>query len=82
MREIIVSVLLLLFTVACNNTDVKNVEPDSASTANTIPEATNIPYTIVNVYPHDTSAYTQGLEFMNENILKVRDAMGSPQSGK
>ena len=76
MREIIVSVLLLLFSVACNNSEEKNVEPDTASTANTIPEATNIPYTIVNVYPHDTSAYTQGLEFMNEIIFESTGRYG------
>jgi glutamine cyclotransferase len=75
MREII-SALLLLFLLACNNNDDKVLENTGETGGTGIPEAVLIPYTIVNVYPHDTSAYTQGLEFLNNVIIESTGRYG------
>ena len=76
MREKIAA-LLLLFSLACNNNDHQKGMDDAGETGGMgIPEAVNIPYTIVNVYPHDTSAYTQGLEFMKDVIIESTGRYG------
>ncbi len=87
MREII-AVVLLLCILACKNND-KGAETVPESTTGGIPEAVNIPYTIVNVYPHDTSAYTQGLEFVKDVLIESTGRYGfsslrkvNPVSGK
>ena len=56
--------------IACNNTTNSTVDNDNMEVANNtaIIAPTLLNYTIQNVYPHDTSAYTQGLEW-NNNIL-------------
>jgi len=62
---LIVSILFL----ACNNPDStsKTVEESDVSS---VPEAPAIPYTILNAYPHDTSAFTQGLEFYKGQLYE------------
>jgi glutaminyl-peptide cyclotransferase len=52
----------LLLLLSCNGNEDKSAGKSSETGGTGVPEATLIPYTIVNVYPHDTSAYTQGLE--------------------
>jgi len=88
MRETI-AVLLLLLILSCNNDDEKGKEITNETPTGGIPEAANIPYTIVNVYPHDTSAYTQGLEFVGNTIFESTGRYGfstlrkvDPVSGK
>jgi glutamine cyclotransferase len=58
--------VLLLFIFSCNNEE-KNVETPATDG---IPEALNIPYTVLNAYPHDTSAFTQGLEFYKGTLYE------------
>ena len=59
--------LSLVFLMACNNPD-KTVEPyDPALVPKETPK---IAYNIVNVYPHDTSAYTQGLQLYNGKLYE------------
>jgi glutaminyl-peptide cyclotransferase len=59
----------LALALACNNPDESAGSTDE-STATVVPEAPAIPYTIVNAYPHDTAAFTQGLEFHNSTLLE------------
>lgn len=60
------AILALVILAACNGNDTTVVEDDSIK-----PKATPIiPYTIVAEYPHDTSAYTQGLEFYNGKLFE------------
>lgn len=40
------------------------------TSGNGIPEPQNIPYTVLNVYPHDTAAFTQGLEIYKGQMLE------------
>jgi glutaminyl-peptide cyclotransferase len=54
----------MLLTMACNNSGQKaaeNTSSQSDTTAANIPTA--ISYDIVNEYPHDPTAFTEGLEF-------------------
>ncbi len=60
----IVFVLPFLFLIGCDNNDVKN--PPVTNTTNN--EPLQLTYTITNQYPHDTSTYTEGLEF-HDNVL-------------
>ena len=59
----------LALTLACNNPD-ENANSNSEVQTPAVPEAPAIPYTIVNAYPHDTAAFTQGLEFHNGILLE------------
>jgi glutamine cyclotransferase len=67
-KELIV--LFSLLTIACNDTNnagtADSNNENEGNTAITAPTALN--YTIQKVYAHDTTAYTQGLEWHN-NIL-------------
>ena len=56
----------IIFLAACNNGD-KTLEIDEGL----IPKQTPlIAYSIINVYPHDTSAYTQGLQLYNGKLYE------------
>jgi glutamine cyclotransferase len=62
---LIVSILFL----ACNNPDSTSKTVEESDVSN-VPEAPAIPYTILNAYPHDTSAFTQGLEFYKGQLYE------------
>ncbi len=61
--------------VACGTTGVKNDAPsNNTPTAN---EPAQIQYTITNQYPHDTSTYTEGLEFNNGKLYESGGQYGN-----
>ena len=54
---------------ACNNNEKKEpVETTEPSTG--IPAPAALQYTVVNIYPHDTKAFTQGLVYYNNNLYE------------
>lgn len=59
------AILALVILAACNNNDEQVID----NSVKPIPTPI-IPYTIVAEYPHDTSAYTQGLEFHNGKLFE------------
>ena len=61
-----------LFVIACNNTDSSNnVNSSNDAAGNTaIAAPTALNYSIQKVYPHDTSAYTQGFEWHNNKLIE------------
>lgn len=62
-----------LFTFsACNNAD-NTQQPDNSATRAEVPAAMG--YTVVNIYPHDSTAFTQGFTFHNG---KLYEGTGSP----
>jgi glutamine cyclotransferase len=62
----ILALATIIFLAACNGGD-KTAEVDK----DLIPKETpRIAYSIVNVYPHDTSAYTQGLQLYNGKLYE------------
>ena len=51
---------LLILLISCNNADQSNSIPDNPVSG--IPAPKELTVNIIGIYPHDTSAYTQGLE--------------------
>jgi glutaminyl-peptide cyclotransferase len=78
----------ILILSACNNTPTPTADVPVAITDNSnIP--TNIPYTIVNTYPHDTGSFTEGLQYVNGKIYESAGNYGQsdiritePNTGK
>lgn len=65
-------VILLVAGISCNNnTDSPGSDPSITPPASGIPAPANINFTIVSEYPHDTSAYTQGLELYNGKMYEA-----------
>jgi glutamine cyclotransferase len=58
---LLASVLFLFLMSGCKNNDTS---PENGA-GNAIPQTPVLTYTVVAAYPHDTSSYTQGLEFYN-----------------
>ena len=58
---------LVIFLAACNGNENNNKSYDPELV---VPKTPTIPYTIIAEYPHDTSAYTQGLEFHNGKLYE------------
>ena len=62
---------LVILLAACS--DNKNHGDDSSpasSPVSTVAPPQNISYSVVNIYPHDTSAFTQGLVYHNSQIYE------------
>lgn len=57
---------------SCNNNEEKQAETEPASTtsANAVPAPAQISYSVLNVYPHDTAAFTQGLIYYNNHLYE------------
>lgn len=51
---------VLIMIASCNGDDN---DSDGAANVNNVKEPANIGYSVVNVYPHDTASFTQGLEW-------------------
>lgn len=64
MKQFLAFTSLLITCMACTNNAANNTGSNTDNSAAINIPAT-LPYTIVNIYPHDTSAYTQGLELYN-----------------
>lgn len=58
-------IFCILFIASCDNSSKSNEPEEISHAANGIPAPVNIPFSISAIYPHDTSAYTQGLEIYN-----------------
>jgi len=69
MKKIFTSAsFILIFFANCKNNS--SADASSESTINTIAAPANISYNIVASYPHDTSSYTQGLIWQNNNLYE------------
>lgn len=87
MTRIFFPLILTALVLGCNTSG--NNDQEQAPEVPTVPEAQAIPYTIVNAYPHDTSAFTQGLEFYKGTLYESTGLEGrstlrtvDPLSGK
>ena len=58
-------ILMLLATSCANN--INNNEQNEVAA---IPAPNNLSYEVVKVYPHDTSSYTQGLEWNGNSLIE------------
>lgn len=67
--------LVLLLSLAFSLAAV-SCEPSANTPVNSPPKDTIAGYEVVNVYPHDPGAYTQGLEFYNGKLLESTGEIG------
>ncbi|MEP6750206.1 MAG: glutaminyl-peptide cyclotransferase, partial [Bacteroidota bacterium] len=77
MRKILIPFACLLLLAACNSNT-----PDNNTVAGN-PEAAppTIGYTVVNTYPHDTSFYTEGLEFYDGQLYEASGSGSADADG-
>src|SRR5438045_7770532 len=67
MLKRIFTIGLISLFAACNSGDKT---PDDGGTVNTLPAPQPITFSIDTVLPHDTEAYTQGLQFYNGKLYE------------
>jgi glutamine cyclotransferase len=65
--------IVLLFSCGGNT---KNNLDQSSAVDNPIAAPANLSYTVINSYPHDTAAFTQGLEVYQNNLLESTGLFG------
>lgn len=80
------SFIIVLMLASCNNEEIKT---DSSSSETSLAAPQSISYTVVNAYPHDTAAFTQGLEWYGDVLLESTGLYGKstlrqvvPMNGK
>lgn len=66
----ILTAVLLLSLFACNENGIKETDEEIIPQNNGIAAPTLLTYSIIAQYPHDTSSYTQGLEFHNGKLYE------------
>ncbi|MEP7143532.1 MAG: glutaminyl-peptide cyclotransferase [Ferruginibacter sp.] len=65
------AITALLFLASCNNTATdSSASPETIKPLTGIAAPQNIPINIIGIYPHDTSAYTQGLEIYKGELYE------------
>lgn len=70
--------VLLLFVTACNNAHKPAPAADSnTGTANTVNIPAAISYDVINEYPHDPRAFTEGLEYKDGYLYESTGQYGS-----
>jgi len=69
-------VFLALVMSACQGTD----QEGEAETDSTIPAPVNMTFQVVNQYPHDTSAFTQGFAFYKGQLYESTGAPEEPSN--
>ncbi|ULQ54478.1 glutaminyl-peptide cyclotransferase [Flavihumibacter fluvii] len=73
MYRLYLAALILLFSgvmTSCNEVPEKNTSDITSSATGTIPAPANLQYDVLNVYPHDTLSYTQGLIIYDGQLLE------------
>lgn len=71
---------LLLLLLSCGNKDNTNNEGAGNAAATVVPAA--LDYTVVKIYPHDTSSYTQGLIWHNNALYEGTGRIGYSKLAK
>ncbi len=72
--KILLYLVFTAFLFSCNNSNNETVNVPPAPGG--IAEPKNIAYSVRNVFPHDTAAFTQGFEFYKGNILESTGLAG------
>lgn len=67
------SFIIVLMLASCNNEEIKT---DSSSSETSLAAPQSISYTVVNAYPHDTAAFTQGLEWYGDLLIESTGLYG------
>lgn len=70
MRRIALLTITAMLLAACNGDRPDQTPPDTAATVAPAPKVPEYTYRILHQYPHDTSAFTQGLVFHDGRLLE------------
>jgi glutaminyl-peptide cyclotransferase len=76
MKYLQITLLLASLFSACTN---DTTDDDNKNPVTTIPAPVQLSYSVINVYPHDTSSYTQGLQYVNNALY---EGTGNPDGIK
>jgi glutaminyl-peptide cyclotransferase len=68
MRKLLMALVLIIILWSCGNSDTDS-GGNTAASANAEPP--RIGYSVVNTYPHDTSFFTEGLEFHDGQLYEA-----------
>lgn len=66
----IAAVLLLFGVISCNNNNEPAAEPNTVLTGNGIPPPKQLQASVMAAYPHDTTAFTEGLQIHNGKLYE------------
>ena len=66
----------LSLLASCNGGNVNNSESSSGQLENKVPDTRQISYNLLNAYPHDTAAFTQGLEIYQGHLYESTGLTG------
>jgi glutamine cyclotransferase len=87
MKNILRILFVFILFSACK--DSSNTENQPAANNSAIPAPANLAYSILNIYPHDVSSFTEGLIWLNGSLLESTGEKGTSyllkvnlQSGK
>lgn len=67
----LLALCLLLHIISCDNTTKTDYDPAVVPAGSSIPAPAPLSYTVIAQYPHDTSAYTQGLQYYNGKMYEA-----------
>jgi glutamine cyclotransferase len=69
MKKVFFAAIVLFTTLAaCNEAGTNN--PDNTTSGNVEPPPPPIQYAVINKFPHDTSYFTEGLEFYKGQLFE------------
>lgn len=76
--QLSMTILLVLMIIVFQSCGVENENGSESSNEQsyTIPPAVNLSYNLVQSYPHDTAAFTQGLEIYKGNFIESTGLIG------
>jgi len=66
----------LSLLASCNGGNVNNPDSSSVQLENKVPDTRQISYNLLNAYPHDTAAFTQGLEIYKGHLYESTGLIG------
>lgn len=69
--------ILFVFILFSACKDANNNENQPAANINVIPAPANLSYTVLNIYPHDISSFTEGLIWLNGSLLESTGEKGT-----
>ena len=73
-QKVHLSALLVLFLTACGS-GAGGDEAQQETVASGVPAPVSLAYTVLNAYPHDTAAFTQGLELYKGSLMESTGLM-------
>jgi len=78
MKRVSLAAFLFVLVASCKNNDTSS----GTGTNNAAPQTPILSYTVAATYPHDTSSYTQGLEFYKGQLLEGTGLEGKSKLAK